>query len=783
MQIESVSLVNFKSYAEATVKFTPGVNAIIGHNGAGKSTILEAIGFALFDYSNKGAERRLREGCNHGQVTVCFVSSLDERKYTVERSFDTKGTARYRVLDEEAGLILAEGVALVQNWLRTHMRLESETKLDYLFRHTIGIPQGTFTAPFLEEAAVRKAIFDPLLQVEEYQKASEKLLPTGRQLTRTMNELQADSARLEGMLASLPGYEAEQKSLVAEIASITESAKDKALEVEQLQHSVTAFDQAQADVLTAERNEKDAQGKLALSEQLYATGAKQAEQARQAQKLVQENQEEHELYQALEAGWQELNAKRAKRDQIVAKLAELRATRAGLQARMEARKQELDQAIAAGVKVEELEPKVKQQESFEQQLIDYGQRLALLDSDITRITEQRNALDEMGATCPLCGNDITAEHKNALLAAHQQEINEYSADTSNIHVHCDSIHQALAALGNPRREQDALRVLAERIKARSDEFDRVSKQAEELDATIARGETALAEYDDLDETIANAEIKRQALSYTNQVYVANSKLAEQYEELQDRRVSLLNNLENARESYEHAQVLYKRAADGYNAREHTKFKSALVIAQGDLASSKATLQAKTERLIAVRASLKEMQSCQGDLAEKQQQLQEVEQASRILDLVREWLKAAGPLITRRMVARISQEASGIYADIMDTQGATLHWAADYELELEQHGIRRAFRQLSGGEQMIAALALRLALLRHTSAIDIAFFDEPTAHLDPERRDGLAEKLMAIRGFRQLFVISHDDTFSRAAANYVSVSKGDEGSVVADRGTA
>jgi exonuclease SbcC len=77
--------------------------------------------------------------------------------------------------------------------------------------------------------------------------------------------------------------------------------------------------------------------------------------------------------------------------------------------------------------------------------------------------------------------------------------------------------------------------------------------------------------------------------------------------------------------------------------------------------------------------------------------------------------------------------------------------------------------------MSAALALRLALLREISAIDVAFFDEPTAHLDPERREGLAERITQVKGFSQLFVISHDDTFERAAQNYIRIVKDEQGS--------
>jgi len=70
----------------------------------------------------------------------------------------------------------------------------------------------------------------------------------------------------------------------------------------------------------------------------------------------------------------------------------------------------------------------------------------------------------------------------------------------------------------------------------------------------------------------------------------------------------------------------------------------------------------------------------------------------------------------------------------------------------------------------AALAVRLALLREVSALRIAFFDEPTAHLDPEWRENLAAQITQIKGFHQLFVISHDDTFERETHHVLRVTK-------------
>mgnify|MGYP000760429362 CR=1 FL=1 len=48
MIFTKLTLNNFKSYGHEVIKFGDGITVIVGENGAGKSTILEAISFALF---------------------------------------------------------------------------------------------------------------------------------------------------------------------------------------------------------------------------------------------------------------------------------------------------------------------------------------------------------------------------------------------------------------------------------------------------------------------------------------------------------------------------------------------------------------------------------------------------------------------------------------------------------------------------------------------------------------------------------------------------------------
>jgi exonuclease SbcC len=81
--------------------------------------------------------------------------------------------------------------------------------------------------------------------------------------------------------------------------------------------------------------------------------------------------------------------------------------------------------------------------------------------------------------------------------------------------------------------------------------------------------------------------------------------------------------------------------------------------------------------------------------------------------------------------------------------------------------------------MAAALAVRMAAMRHLSRIRFAFLDEPTAHLDEARRSNLGDQVQRLQGFDQLVVISHDDTFDGLFGHVVRIAREDGRSRVLD----
>jgi exonuclease SbcC len=218
--------------------------------------------------------------------------------------------------------------------------------------------------------------------------------------------------------------------------------------------------------------------------------------------------------------------------------------------------------------------------------------------------------------------------------------------------------------------------------------------------------------------------------------------------------------------------------------------------QADLQTAQAQadpqqLQAVEQAYVTVRSerdrlsgSLPQQQQLQQELAAQVKALEEIadkrqtaiaekrqrDRIRRFINFARKAYKEAGPRITERYVQQVSREADRLFRELLNRPNLALTWTRDYDIQVQEGASTRRFVNLSGGEQMCAALAVRLALLKVLAAIDVAFFDEPTTNMDRPRRERLAEAISRIKTFKQLFVISHDDTFETVTENIIQVER-------------
>lgn len=328
----------------------------------------------------------------------------------------------------------------------------------------------------------------------------------------------------------------------------------------------------------------------------------------------------------------------------------------------------------------------------------------------------------------------------------------------------------LQTLDNPRQRSATAEATARDRENRANALDQRRNQAQAMVARLEEVAARLAPFVGLDQEIAEQETILQATRDTHLRFVSFEQNAKRLPERLDAAEKAEGAVAEAREAAEHARTAYQEAATQFDAEELARVSAradALRAEQGRLTQHIAHTQEATARL---RQQIERAKGLLDDLREAREELRTLGEIEQMLAQFRDTIKEAGPNIMRALLKQISTEANRIFGEILGDRSAQLAWEADYEIVLRRDGRERTFALLSGGEQMSAALAVRLALLRSLTRLDIAFFDEPTTNMDGERRGNLAEQIRRVRGFEQLIVISHDDTFEQGLDSVVYLEK-------------
>src|ERR1035438_4942063 len=97
--IEEVRLLNFISHTRNTIPLKPGITIFVGRNGAGKSTVIDAVTYALYGQHMRGINETLvKDGAQGAAVSLYF--SAGNKHYFVERKLNNKGQMEGAVLSE-----------------------------------------------------------------------------------------------------------------------------------------------------------------------------------------------------------------------------------------------------------------------------------------------------------------------------------------------------------------------------------------------------------------------------------------------------------------------------------------------------------------------------------------------------------------------------------------------------------------------------------------------------------------------------------------------------------
>lgn len=289
----------------------------------------------------------------------------------------------------------------------------------------------------------------------------------------------------------------------------------------------------------------------------------------------------------------------------------------------------------------------------------------------------------------------------------------------------------------------------------------VATQLGQVKEQIQVLELKLQPFAGVDEKLAQANgNKTQHLpGYTQ--YLQNQPIAQKLTEFRQRVEQAQKHLQELEEQQKLAEEALQAAEAAYSPDQHKAVKDTLALANLALGEATSKLAEAQNILKEQQQRMELLDQLQRQREQQQRELLRLQMEEKLLEKARQVLKNAQEPVARNLTNRVAAQAQAIY-NTMSSEAAQFQWrASDYSLSMTTVSGEKRFASLSGGQQMKAALAMQLALVKEFSTAGFCAFDEPTYGLDAESRTMLAEAISKAQEeckFTQLLLVSHDQAF-------------------------
>ncbi len=789
MQLNRVVLQNFRQHADTRVEFGPGVTGIIGPNGSGKTTILEAIAWAI--YGNPAA-RGTRD-------SIRFNRAGARSGVRVELDFDLGGH-NYRVV---------RGLTNAELYLDgPHNKIaDSITGVTEVLTRRLGMTREEFFNTYFtgqKELSVMAA----MSPTERAQFLSRVL---GYERLRAAQEIARDRRR----------------AIVAEMAGLRQGMGDPETVARQVAETETRLEQARDRARFAQRRRD------ATQESLEAVGPKweAAQRAREAHQALladlrvaeQEEASEQREVQRLERDLADAASARAELEGLRIELEPFPLLASEFQrldvlAREEGRRRALleTQATIAEdlVRLRDRRAKLENAPTLETEIdaalvakrAEFEATDGLLEArrtewvrdrqeaetkrqslreQYTELKEQRDRIVSLGAegACPTCARPLGDTYR-AVLDLLDEQIETVRVDGNYYKARFEQLMEMpedVQALDEQRRAmslevstlerrltkvQLAVQELAHVESDLAGKNERAAQVSAEL-ATIppgydaARHETLRSEIERLTPLDARAARLSAQLERVPQLERERAGAAERLETIRERLKALEGRrAETTVQEAEHEALRgqYERAT----AEAHTA-DLALVQAQGEEASAQIAL----ERAHGVAA----------ELASRQRMLSELTQRKLLHDELDRAFTDLRTDLNFQLRPELSELASGFLSDLTDGRYGEMELDDSYNIIVLEDGLPKPV--ISGGEEDLANLVLRLAISqmiaeRAGQPFSLLILDEIFGSLDEGRRANVLDLLRRLQGrFEQVILITHIEQVREGVDRVIAVRYDEE----------
>ncbi len=452
----------FLSYREPVeIDFTTfDLACISGQNGAGKSSLLDAMTWALFGESrSKDKDALINLQSKAAEVALTF--SYEENIYRVLRSLPRGKTTtlEFQILDrglltndrphlhlaqvQVSSMVDGQWRPLTERSSReTQNRIEQTLRLDYeTFINAAFFLQGKADQFTQHTASKRKDVLGSILGLEIWETYKEHTAEKRRALEEEVNSIDGRIAEIGSELAEEEPRLARLAELENELRRLSAIRKTQERALENVRKMFASLDQQRklvdALAVSLERSRTQLSGlqtRLAEREDVRTADAdlvKRAKEIESAYKAWQKTRKDLEEWDQSASEFREHEKERAPLlEQIASERARLEEERRGLKEQAEVISDQLSVVSELTVQIEaaqkllaEAEDKIAERTKLEEDRNAAREKQAQLKAENealkTEMDELKSRIDTLdsaeGAACPLCGQLLSAEHRKSTL--------------------------------------------------------------------------------------------------------------------------------------------------------------------------------------------------------------------------------------------------------------------------------------------------------------------------------------------------------------------------------
>ncbi|MBN1315491.1 MAG: SMC family ATPase [Anaerolineales bacterium] len=848
-----LELENFLSYRRQVKLDLSGMHlaCIAGENGAGKSSLLDAMTWVLFGKCRAPGRddvvnRQAVPSGDSARVQMDFM--LEGETYRVVR---IQPPGKTGILEFQMQLDGGAWRSLTETSIRnTQEQLEALLRMNYeTFTNASFLLQGRADEFTIKRPGERKRILGDLLGVSHWELYKEEAASRRRETENTLSALQSRLEEIESELQQEP----ERKKRLSLARIEHEAARKERESQERLVQSIQAYQSAvkQHQILlnTLQNNKRQTER---TCEQLQATLQDRRQEETRLQVLLsdskaieeryalwQEAEKEVQTWDAKAAAWNRLNTEK---HQIVLEIEKIKSKLEQEHVELQRRQQEsaskqenktklaveLEQVTAQGRALRE---RAAARPALQETLGELQSRMGAINNDQPRLkkemekkkSRQVQLQSEESRRCPLCDQELTLEHRAAVIAqieeeglqlgdqyrANQAEMSRLQVDMSGVRDELKEIDRIENELHRVERQETSVKTqLAELDRWLSDWFGSGQPRLAEVNDRLKNGSLipeSQIQLAKIDRSIQDLAYKVDSHNDARRRMETLADSKEPYHLLGQARAALRPLRDSIKDletqiSHQNNQIgeLDKQINEAEKDLQSLGPAPATDLAHAELELNRCreTEVRASKAIGAAEQSLRALEDLRGQKKELNHRRQQTSQlVSQLKILERSFgrngvqallIEQALPAIEENANRLLDRLTAGEMRVTFSTQRQLKSrdaMAETLDISISDNVGERPYEMYSGGEAFRVNFAIRIALSRLLAQragarLQTLVIDEGFGSQDPEGRQRLVEAINIIQSdFDRVLVITHIDALKDAFPVRIQVTKGADGSQV------